>query len=43
MFAVKIVDISTERQPEQEAHRLLKETINEVNLLKQLSGHPHIS
>ncbi|VDN60582.1 unnamed protein product [Dracunculus medinensis] len=42
MFAVKIVDISTERQPEQEAHRLLKETINEVNLLKQLSGHPHI-
>ncbi|KHN84767.1 Phosphorylase b kinase gamma catalytic chain, liver/testis isoform, partial [Toxocara canis] len=42
MFAVKIVDISTERQSEQEATRLLNETISEVNLLRQLAGHPSI-
>lgn len=43
MFAVKIVDISTERQSEHEAARLLNETISEVNLLRQLAGHPSIS
>lgn len=42
-FAVKIVDISTERQSEAEAHRLCNETISEVNLLRQLSEHPSIS
>uniref|UniRef100_A0A915C7Q7 phosphorylase kinase n=1 Tax=Parascaris univalens TaxID=6257 RepID=A0A915C7Q7_PARUN len=42
MFAVKIVDISTERQSEHEAARLLNETISEVNLLRQLAGHPSI-
>lgn len=42
-FAVKIVDISTERQSEAEARRLYNETISEVNLLRQLSGHPSIS
>ncbi|VDK48986.1 unnamed protein product [Anisakis simplex] len=42
MFAVKIVDISTEKQTEHEAVRLLNETISEVNLLRQLSGHPSI-
>uniref|UniRef100_A0A1I8EAE4 phosphorylase kinase n=1 Tax=Wuchereria bancrofti TaxID=6293 RepID=A0A1I8EAE4_WUCBA len=41
-FAVKIVDISTERQSEVEAHRLYNETISEVNLLRQLSEHPSI-
>lgn len=42
-FAVKIVDISTERQSEVEARRLYNETISEVNLLRQLSNHPSIS
>ncbi|VDN05704.1 unnamed protein product [Thelazia callipaeda] len=41
-FAVKIVDISTERQTEAEARQLYNETISEVNLLRQLSGHPSI-
>ncbi|MCP9259646.1 Phosphorylase b kinase gamma catalytic chain, liver/testis isoform [Dirofilaria immitis] len=41
-FAVKIVDISTERQSEVEARRLYNETISEVNLLRQLSEHPSI-
>lgn len=41
-FAVKIVDVSTEKQSENEAQRLLNETISEVNLLRQLSGHPSI-
>lgn len=42
-FAVKIVDVSTEKQSEQEAKRLLNETISEVEILRQLSGHPSIS
>ncbi|CCD73789.2 phosphorylase kinase [Caenorhabditis elegans] len=41
-FAVKIVDISTEKQSENEAKRLLEETISEVEILRQLSGHPSI-
>ncbi|KAL4002717.1 Protein kinase domain family protein [Acanthocheilonema viteae] len=41
-FAVKIVDISTERQSEAEARRLYNETISEVNLLRKLSDHPSI-
>ncbi|CAD5222296.1 unnamed protein product [Bursaphelenchus xylophilus] len=41
-FAVKIVDISTERQNEMEAKRLAEETMSEINLLRQLAGHPSI-
>ncbi|MFH4980756.1 hypothetical protein AB6A40_007465 [Gnathostoma spinigerum] len=41
-FAVKIVDVSTERQSEHEAKRLLNETISEINILRMLSGHPSI-
>ncbi|CAI5444593.1 unnamed protein product [Caenorhabditis angaria] len=41
-FAVKIVDISTEKQSEAEAKRLHSETISEVEILRQLSGHPSI-
>ncbi|CAL2035081.1 hypothetical protein CAEBREN_20876 [Caenorhabditis brenneri] len=41
-FAVKIVDVSTEKQSENEAKRLLEETISEVEILRQLSGHPSI-
>ncbi|CAB3402236.1 unnamed protein product [Caenorhabditis bovis] len=41
-FAVKIVDISTEKQTESEAKRLLNETISEVEILRQLAGHPSI-
>ncbi|CAD6197578.1 unnamed protein product [Caenorhabditis auriculariae] len=41
-FAVKIVDISTEKQTEEEAKRLLKETVSEVEILRQLAGHPSI-
>ncbi|KAI1731882.1 protein kinase domain-containing protein [Ditylenchus destructor] len=41
-FAVKIVDVSTERQTEQEAIRLTEETLSEVQLLRQLAGHPSI-
>lgn len=42
-FAVKIVDISTERQNEMEAKRLAEETHSEIALLRQLAGHPSIS
>ncbi|KAH7731729.1 Protein Y50D7A.3 b [Aphelenchoides avenae] len=42
-FAVKIVDVSTERQTEAEAKRLQEETLSEVKLLRQLAGHPSIS
>lgn len=42
VFAVKIVDVSTERQSENEAERLRNETISEVNLLRQLANHPSI-
>ncbi|VDD88324.1 unnamed protein product [Enterobius vermicularis] len=42
VFAVKIVDVSTERQSQNEAERLLNETISEVNLLRQLADHPSI-
>ncbi|CAP33887.2 Protein CBG15711 [Caenorhabditis briggsae] len=41
-FAVKIVDVSTEKQSEHEAKRLLEETISEVEILRQLIGHPSI-
>ncbi|CAD5217525.1 unnamed protein product [Bursaphelenchus okinawaensis] len=41
-FAVKIVDISTERQNEMEAKRLAEETLSEISLLRQLAGHPSI-
>lgn len=42
-YAVKIVDVSTERQSEREAKRLSEETLSEVRLLKLLAGHPSIS
>uniref|UniRef100_A0A915DAD4 phosphorylase kinase n=1 Tax=Ditylenchus dipsaci TaxID=166011 RepID=A0A915DAD4_9BILA len=41
-FAVKIVDVSNERQNELEAMRLTEETLSEVNLLRELAGHPSI-
>ncbi|CAI2349832.1 unnamed protein product [Caenorhabditis sp. 36 PRJEB53466] len=41
-FAVKVVDVSTEKQSESEAKRLFDETISEVEILRQLSGHPSI-
>ncbi|TKR77234.1 hypothetical protein L596_018245 [Steinernema carpocapsae] len=41
-FAAKIVDVSTERQSEKEAERLLQEMVSEVKLLKLLSAHPSI-
>uniref|UniRef100_A0A8R1E2J9 phosphorylase kinase n=2 Tax=Caenorhabditis japonica TaxID=281687 RepID=A0A8R1E2J9_CAEJA len=41
-FAVKIVDVSTEKQNENEAKHLLEETISEVEILRQLSGHPSV-
>jgi phosphorylase kinase gamma subunit len=42
VFAVKIVDVSTERQSIQDAERLKEETLSEVRLLRLLSGHPSI-
>lgn len=42
VFAVKIVDVSTERQSESDAARLKEETLSEVRLLRLLSGHPSI-
>lgn len=41
-YAVKIVDVSTERQSEKEAKRLNEETLSEIKLLKMLAGHPSI-
>jgi phosphorylase kinase gamma subunit len=43
VYAVKVVDISTERQSEQDAKRLADETLSEVSLLRLLAGHPSIS
>ncbi|VDL70491.1 unnamed protein product [Nippostrongylus brasiliensis] len=42
VYAVKIVDVSTEKQSEHEARRLREETISEVEILRQLSDHPSI-
>uniref|UniRef100_A0A914VIA2 phosphorylase kinase n=1 Tax=Plectus sambesii TaxID=2011161 RepID=A0A914VIA2_9BILA len=42
MFAVKIVDVSTEQQSLKDAMKLREETKSEVALLKELSGHPAI-
>ncbi|GMT19157.1 hypothetical protein PFISCL1PPCAC_10454, partial [Pristionchus fissidentatus] len=41
-FAVKIVDITTDKQSEIEAIRLREETESEVGLLRELHGHPSI-
>ncbi|CAJ0941790.1 unnamed protein product, partial [Mesorhabditis belari] len=41
-FAVKIVDVSTEKQSDKDARRLYEETISEVKILRQLAGHPSI-
>uniref|UniRef100_A0A1I8C3W2 Protein kinase domain-containing protein n=1 Tax=Meloidogyne hapla TaxID=6305 RepID=A0A1I8C3W2_MELHA len=41
-YAVKIVDVTTERQSEKEAKLALEEALSEVKLLKMLSGHPSI-
>lgn len=41
-YAVKIVDVTTERQSEKEAKLALEEALSEVKLLKKLSGHPSI-
>lgn len=35
--------MSTERQSEQDAKRLIEETLSEVRILRQLAGHPSIS
>jgi phosphorylase kinase gamma subunit len=43
VFAVKMVDISTEHQTHEQAQRLREETLNEVALLKKLSSHLAIS
>nr|CDJ90610.1 Tetratricopeptide TPR2 and Tetratricopeptide TPR-3 and Serine threonine protein kinase-related domain containing protein [Haemonchus contortus] len=42
VYAVKVVDISTEKQTEQEARRLKQETISEIEILRQISDHPSI-
>jgi hypothetical protein len=42
-FAVKIVDITTEHQSEEDAQRLKTETKDEVEILRLLQGHPNIS
>ncbi|CAJ0598815.1 unnamed protein product [Cylicocyclus nassatus] len=41
-YAVKVVDVSTEKQTEQDARRLRDETISEVEILRQISDHPSI-
>ncbi|KAF8356628.1 hypothetical protein PRIPAC_91623 [Pristionchus pacificus] len=41
-FAVKIVDITTDKQSDEEANRLREETESEVALLRELHGHPSI-
>jgi phosphorylase kinase gamma subunit len=43
VFAVKIVDVSTEQQTLKDAKKLREETKSEVELLRELSGHPGIS
>lgn len=43
IFAVKIVDVSTEHQSLKDALKLREETKSEVELLRELRGHPAIS
>uniref|UniRef100_A0A0K0G4B9 phosphorylase kinase n=1 Tax=Strongyloides venezuelensis TaxID=75913 RepID=A0A0K0G4B9_STRVS len=42
MYAVKIVDISTEKQSAYEATRLREETLSEIEILKRCSDHQSI-
>ncbi|XP_033747768.1 phosphorylase b kinase gamma catalytic chain, skeletal muscle/heart isoform-like isoform X2 [Pecten maximus] len=41
-YAVKIIDISTEKQEEYQAEQTKQDTIREINILKMCSGHKHI-
>lgn len=43
MYAVKIVDITTEHQSARDAERLRQETRDEIDILRELQGHPSIS
>jgi phosphorylase kinase gamma subunit len=43
MFAVKIVDITTETQSALDVERLMAETHDEIAILRELQGHPSIS
>lgn len=41
-FAVKIIDITPERLSEEELEDIYSSTVKEVDILKAVSGHPHI-
>ncbi|XP_069136542.1 phosphorylase b kinase gamma catalytic chain, skeletal muscle/heart isoform-like isoform X2 [Argopecten irradians] len=41
-YAVKIIDISTEKQEAYQAEQTKQDTIREINILKMCSGHKHI-
>uniref|UniRef100_S4RWQ0 phosphorylase kinase n=3 Tax=Petromyzon marinus TaxID=7757 RepID=S4RWQ0_PETMA len=41
-FAVKIIDITPDRLSEEELEDIYSSTVKEVDILKAVSGHPHI-
>ncbi|OWF41148.1 phosphorylase b kinase gamma catalytic chain, skeletal muscle/heart isoform-like isoform X2 [Mizuhopecten yessoensis] len=41
-YAVKIIDISEEKQQQYQAEQTKQDTIREINILKMCSGHKHI-
>jgi hypothetical protein len=43
MFAVKIIDITTEKQSAVDVERLMAETRDEILILRELQGHSSIS
>uniref|UniRef100_A0A915L674 Protein kinase domain-containing protein n=1 Tax=Romanomermis culicivorax TaxID=13658 RepID=A0A915L674_ROMCU len=42
-YAVKILDITTERSNEEQARELKDSTLNEIRLLRLVGGHKNIS
>ena len=42
-YAVKIIDISGEKQESYQAEQIEQDTLREINILKMCDGHKHIS
>ncbi len=42
-FAVKILDVTTEKMTDDQAAELRESTMSEIRILRLLTGHEHIS
>lgn len=42
-YAVKIIDITSEHLTPEELEEICTSTTQEISILKEVSGHPHIS